>query len=82
MGTTRVQLCTYAQLIASKFNGTYEVKNERMSLYLDVLHAITRQFIKLEVMMRLYNDLRHADSLAYLVVTLIGKSSRQIDIGY
>lgn len=76
MGSTKVELFIDSKLMMSQIRGTYEDKNKIMSAYLNVLQTRAYHFTKVEVIIKLRSNLRHVDSLVYMVASLTEKSSQ------
>lgn len=76
MGVSRIQLFTNSKLMASQFEGLYQVKDDRMSAYWDIIKNLAKQFTSIAISLKPRNDFQHADALAYLVATLEDDSPR------
>lgn len=71
---------TNSKLTTSQFGGLYQVKNDRMSVYLDIIRSLAKQFKPITITSKPRNDIRHVDVLTYLATALEDNSPKQITI--
>lgn len=66
--------------MASQFGSLYLENNNRMSVYLDIIRCLDKQFELVAIFLKPRNDIRHTDELFYLAIDLENDSSRKISI--
>lgn len=80
MGVTRIQLLTNSKLMAGQLSGLYQVKNDKMRAYLDIVRSLAKRLKSAAITLKPRNDLRYTNVLAYFTVALEDDSSRKITI--
>ena len=78
LGATKVDLYTDSKLLASQFSGAYQARESRMASYLGLVKELARKFESISITQKPRNDIRHADSLAYIAAALDDPNPRSI----
>lgn len=79
-GARKIILYTNSNLVVNQFIGTFETRDERMEAYMDVLVSHARQFRSVQITLKMRNENRHADVLAFLSVTLPIEDERELNV--
>lgn len=80
LGVIETHLFIDSRFMDNQYSGPFEGWDDRLSAYLIVLRKEAKKFHKILFTQRLQDELRHADSLAFLVKTLEINNSRSIQI--
>lgn len=80
VGAKRIQAFCNSQLVTNKFNGDYDIKNERMEAYLGIVQCLAKDFEAVKIIKIPRSDNTAADALVALASTLDSELRRIISV--